>query len=121
MDGSNDNNHNDGGGYDIKYTDEVSVVNCTTTKGDIGIEFYKAWSPSGYERCTELFDLGYYDNSHFFRMVPGFLVQFGISYNQSLHHYNNQPIIDDPVIEPTIPFIPGTLSYAGTFYYYYFF
>ena len=31
------------------------------------------------DRAVELFDRGYYDKSHFFRVIPNFLVQFGIS------------------------------------------
>lgn len=56
--------------------------------------------------------LGFYDHSHFYRVVPNFLVQFGITYNPDL---KNQPtILDDPKKDPAIPFELGTISFAGS-------
>ncbi len=66
---------------DVPYYEEnleSSTVDCDTTAGRFAIEFRKDWSPNGYNRATELFERGFYDNSHFFRVVPKFLVQFGI-------------------------------------------
>ncbi len=67
---------------DIPYYDFnnqlISVVECETTAGPFAIELRKDWSPLGYDRALELFERGFYDNSHFFRVVPNFLVQFGI-------------------------------------------
>ena len=67
---------------DIPYYDSgnklMSLVECETTAGPFAIEFRKDWSPLGYQRAVELFDRGFYDHSHFFRVVPNFLVQFGI-------------------------------------------
>ena len=59
--------------------DETAIVRCGTSKGPIAFEFHREWSPLGYDRAVELFDRGYYDKSHFFRVIPNFLVQFGIS------------------------------------------
>ena len=61
-------------------TIESSVVDCKTTAGSFSMTFRKSWSPNGYDKAVELFDRGYYDGSHFFRVVPGFLTQFGIGY-----------------------------------------
>ena len=58
---------------------EVAVVTCATTKGEVEMTFYQNWSPQGYDRAVKLFQEGFYDHSHFFRVVPDFLVQFGIS------------------------------------------
>jgi hypothetical protein len=44
------------------------------------MEFHREWSPHGYDKAVLLFERGYYDQSHFFRVVPNFLVQFGITY-----------------------------------------
>lgn len=55
---------------------------------------------------------GFFDHSHFFRVVKGFLVQFGITYNNDL---KNQPSIpDDPPKDPKIPFDVGVVSFAGS-------
>lgn len=58
---------------------ETSMVECETSAGPIAMEFHRDWSPHGYDRAIELFERGFFDKSHFFRVVPNFLVQFGIS------------------------------------------
>jgi peptidyl-prolyl cis-trans isomerase A (cyclophilin A) len=98
-----------------KTKDEVSLVKCTTSAGAIAMEFHREWSPNGYDRAIELFERGFYDNSHFFRVVPKFLVQFGISYSTDaeLQKFAHAAIPDDPKHEPVINFEEGTISYAG--------
>lgn len=63
----------------------------------------------------ELFERHFYDGSHFFRVVPRFLVQFGISYtsDMELKRFANKPIQDDPPRD--VPFHKGIISYAGKF------
>jgi cyclophilin family peptidyl-prolyl cis-trans isomerase len=66
---------------------------------------------------VELFEKHFYDGSHFFRVVPRFLVQFGISYSldKELQALSRRPIHDDPKkLDPPIPFERGTISYAGS-------
>lgn len=96
--------------------DEEALVRCGTSKGPIVIRFYRHWSPHGYDRAVALFEKGFYDHSHFFRVVPDFLVQFGISYtdNAELKRFANSLIPDDPQLEPPIRFEAGTVSYAGS-------
>lgn len=96
--------------------DEVARIECGTTAGDIVLELHRQWSPAGYDRAVQLFARHFYDHSHFFRTVPSFLVQFGISYNSStsLQQLAKTPIPDDPPPEPPIKFTAGTISYAGT-------
>jgi cyclophilin family peptidyl-prolyl cis-trans isomerase len=74
------------------------------------------WSPNGYDRAVELYERHFYDNSHFFRAVPNFLVQFGISYSEDkeLQHFAKKSIQDDPKQDPPIEFHPGIISYAGS-------
>jgi len=93
---------------------EEALVTCGTTKGDFTLHLHRDWSPNGYDRTIELFEAGFFDNSHFFRVVPKFLVQFGITYNADLKHLGNRQIQDDPKPDPPIPFEPGTLSFAGS-------
>lgn len=97
--------------------DEVATVSCGTTAGDVVLEFHRHWSPAGYDRAVALFERGFYDRSHFFRTVPNFLVQFGISYSHdaALQKLARTPIPDDPQLEPAIPFVEGTISYAGSY------
>jgi cyclophilin family peptidyl-prolyl cis-trans isomerase len=96
--------------------DEVSVIKCGTTTGPIVMEMHREWSPKGYDKAVALFEKGYYDHTHFFRVVPHYLVQFGITYSedQELKNFGNQDIMDDPQLDPIIPFEPGTISFAGS-------
>jgi len=95
---------------------ETALVKCGTTKGDFTAKFYRDWSPHGYDRAVTLFQKGFYDHSHFFRVVPKFLVQFGISYSddKSLIRFGNTPIPDDPKLNPPKKFQRGIMSFAGT-------
>lgn len=94
--------------------EETTTVTCGTTKGDIVFEFHRHWSPHGYDKVVSLFEAGYYDHSHFFRVIPGFLVQFGITYNKELKAMGRQTIPDDPKPDPPIEFHPGIVSFAGS-------
>lgn len=95
---------------------EEAIIRCGTTKGDITLKLIREWSPNGYDKAVELFERKYYDNSHFFRAVPGFLVQFGISYSKDkqLISFGKEQIQDDPKHDPPIEFHPGIISYAGS-------
>ena len=42
------------------------------------MEMHRAWSPLGYDKVVTLYEKGFYDHSYFHRVIPGFLVQFGI-------------------------------------------
>ena len=50
-----------------------------TSKGDFVIEVHRDWSPNGADRFYNLVRNGYYDGVRFFRVLDGFMAQFGIS------------------------------------------
>ncbi len=50
----------------------------STTKGDFVIAVHRAWAPLGADRFYNLVRSGYYDGVRFFRVLPGFMAQFGI-------------------------------------------
>src|SRR5437868_14962598 len=50
-----------------------------TTKGMFEIEVHRSWAPEGADRFYNLVKNHFYDGVAFFRVVPGFVVQFGIS------------------------------------------
>ena len=132
---------------DMSESSEEATVTCSTSKGEFKMKFYRKWSPNGYDRAVELFESGFYDQSHFFRgerivenpesnlclslatlstdtrprlaslisfvfipsrtwlqhylrrlVLPGFLVQFGISYtnDKELKKFARETIPDDP-------------------------
>jgi len=95
---------------------EEATVTCSTSKGEFKMKFYRKWSPNGYDRCVELFEKKFYDQSHFFRVLPGFLVQFGISYtnDKELMKFARETIPDDPHLPELRQFRPGLISFAGS-------
>jgi len=54
-------------------------VRVETTKGPFTLEVTRALAPLGADRFYHLVESGFYDNSRFFRAVPGRFVQFGIA------------------------------------------
>ena len=54
------------------------TVTFSTTKGDFDIEVNRDWAPLGADRFYNLVVNGFFKDTGFFRVVPGFVVQFGI-------------------------------------------
>jgi len=64
------------------------------------IEVKRAWSPNGADRFYNLVKSGFYDEVRFFRVVPDFMVQFGINGDPSTSAaWRTSTIPDDPVKE----------------------
>jgi len=58
----------------------------------------REWAPNGADRFYNLVKNGYYDNVRFFRVISGFMVQFGISGDPALNNvWHAANIQDDPV------------------------
>lgn len=69
-----------------------------TSKGDIVIEVTRDWAPKGADRFYNLVKNGYFDNCRFFRVVSGFMVQFGINGDPEVQaKWRDAKIGDDPV------------------------
>src|SRR5438477_3879402 len=49
-----------------------------TSKGPVVIEVHRDWAPNGADRFYNLVKNGFYDNVRFFRVISGFMVQFGV-------------------------------------------
>ncbi|HJY86425.1 MAG TPA: peptidylprolyl isomerase [Candidatus Acidoferrales bacterium] len=77
---------------------EVYEVKFATTKGDFLLKVTRAWAPLGADRFYNLARHHFYDGASFFRVLPGFVVQFGISpYPQVSEAWRNARIKDDAV------------------------
>ena len=50
-----------------------------TSKGPFVIEVHRDWAPNGADRFYNLVKNGFFDNARFFRVISGFMVQFGIN------------------------------------------
>jgi peptidyl-prolyl cis-trans isomerase A (cyclophilin A) len=95
-----------------------------TTAGDVTFRAYRALSPKGADRLHTLVRHGYYDGSALYRVLPGFVAQFGVAADPSLarvyDYRENHPgaILED---EPAIinPDGPGNdklwLSYSSAY------
>ena len=71
-----------------------------TTKGTFVIEVTRDWAPQGADRFYNLVKSGYFDEVKFFRVVPGFVVQFGIHGDPAVSSkWRSANIKDDPVKE----------------------
>lgn len=72
-------------------------VRLETSKGTIVMEVHKDWAPIGAERFLDLVKAGYYTDARFFRVVPNFVVQFGLAADPAMTKKWDYPIDDDPV------------------------
>jgi peptidyl-prolyl cis-trans isomerase A (cyclophilin A) len=71
-----------------------------TSAGDFVIEVRREWSPNGADRFYNLVKNGYYDDCRFFRVIDGFMVQFGINGDPAIQaNWRTAGIADDPVRE----------------------
>ncbi len=71
-----------------------------TTAGDFVIEVRRAWAPLGADRFYNLVKSGYYDGVRFFRVISGFMAQFGIHGDPRVSAaWRERRIPDDPVRE----------------------
>lgn len=81
-----------------------------TSKGVFVVEVHRDWAPNGADRFYNLVKNGFYDDVRFFRVISGFMVQFGI---------NGDPKVSAPWREARIPDDPvkqsnrrGYITYA---------
>ncbi len=69
-----------------------------TTKGNFVVEVHKDWAPQGADRFYNLVRGGFFTNAAFFRVVPNFMVQFGLNSNPAVNGaWRNANLRDDPV------------------------
>jgi peptidyl-prolyl cis-trans isomerase A (cyclophilin A) len=89
---------------------EVFRVKFETSQGDFTVEATRAWAPHGVDRFHELLRMHYFDQGRFFRVVPGFVAQFGVHRDFKVHDvWREFFIVDDP---PKQKNVRGTLAYA---------
>jgi len=75
-------------------------VRFETTRGTFVVAVTRAWAPLGADRFYNLVQAGFYDDAGFFRVVPGFVVQFGLNADPRVNAaWDAARIADDPVKE----------------------
>jgi len=69
-----------------------------TSKGAFVVEVRREWAPNGADRFFNLVKNGFYDGVRFFRVIDGFMVQFGINGDPKISaQWREARIPDDPV------------------------
>lgn len=91
---------------------DAFLVKFKTTAGTFVIEVHRDWAPRGADRLHELVSAKFFNDSRFFRVVPGFVAQFGIGGKPAVARaWRYKTIPDDPVIKSNLR---GFVSYAMT-------
>jgi cyclophilin family peptidyl-prolyl cis-trans isomerase len=73
---------------------DSALVDIETTRGTITVLLRRAWAPHGVDRAYNLARTGYFDDSRFYRVVDGFIAQFGLA---------GDPVIADVWARQTLP------------------
>jgi len=83
-----------------------------TSKGDFVIEVHRDWAPIGADRFYNLVRNGYYDGVRFFRVIDGFMAQFGMNGDPLVTaQWRVATLQDDPVTHSNTR---GTVTFAMT-------
>ncbi len=87
-------------------------VKFETSKGDFVMEVHRDWAPIGTDRFYNLVRTGFYDDSRFYRVRAGFIVQFGLPGDPAVTTvWKDRAMPDDPVVESNEK---GFVAYAMT-------
>ena len=81
-----------------------------TTKGKFTVEVTRSLAPNGADRFYNLVKSGYFTDIAFFRVIPGFMCQFGINGDPAVSaKWREAQISDDPVKASNTR---GTITFA---------
>jgi len=90
--------------------DDVFSVEFECSNGNFTVECHNDWAPLGAARFKELVEANFFTELRFFRVVPNFIVQFGISGDPDVaEEWRNKRIADDKVTQSNAE---GTLTFA---------
>lgn len=82
-----------------------------TSKGPVVIEVDRKLAPNGAQRFYELVKAKYFDGARFYRVVPGFVVQWGAAADPAVTKKWDKTIPDDPVKASNVR---GAVTFAAT-------
>src|SRR5262245_6516496 len=86
-------------------------VTFETSRGTFVVQVNRALAPNGADRFHQLVEQHFFDQARFFRVVPGFVAQFGLSADpKGNSSWDSRPILDDSVRTSNTH---GTLSFAS--------
>jgi cyclophilin family peptidyl-prolyl cis-trans isomerase len=91
---------------------EHYLVRLDTSEGTVVVEVQRDWAPHGADRFYALVHHGFYDGQRFFRVLAGFIAQFGLNGDPAvIAAWKHRTMPDDPV---RLSNVRGTLAYAMT-------
>lgn len=86
------------------------VVAMETSEGPIEITMYRDWSPLAVDRAYYLMANDFYAGARFYRVVPGFVAQWGLTGKPVLDSiWKEKGIDDEPVVDTNAR---GTVAFA---------
>ena len=87
------------------------VVHFETSRGNFDMKVHRDWAPRGADRVFYLVNSGFYDSTKFFRVLDGFLAQFGINGEPAVSRvWKTRKLPDDPARHPDVR---GTVTFAS--------
>jgi len=102
---------------DAKAPPELCRVRFETTAGDFTVTVDRTLSPLGVDRFVDLVSDGFFTDQLLYRIIPGFLIQFGVAADPAKHAQwddwvgGRRALRDEP---NRVAFRGGTLSFAGS-------
>lgn len=96
-------------GYSNETAPETFTATFETTKGNFEVEVKKAWSPKAADRFYNLIESGFYNNTLFYRVVPGFVAQCGSLDAFVMKEWEAVKVPDEPVLHGNNR---GTVTFA---------
>ncbi|MBO6576933.1 MAG: peptidylprolyl isomerase [Rhodothermales bacterium] len=89
---------------------DTFVVDIEATTGPFEVTVYRAWSPAAADRLYHLVRVGYFDDVPVFRVVPGYVAQFGITEDPDVYDaWRRISVPDEPVLASNLK---GRVSFA---------
>src|SRR5215475_5192689 len=92
---------------------DMFKVKFDTTKGPVVILLHRDWAPKGVDRFYNMTRNGFFTGARFFRVIPNFMAQFGISGDPAVNDaWEKARLADDPPNKESN--VRGILTYGTT-------
>src|SRR5271154_6222117 len=101
---------NAAGPTNVKAPDSFKVTLDLST-GPVVIQIDRVDAPLGADRFYNLVQSKFFDGARFFRVIPGFVVQFGMASDPKVNKAWDVPLKDDPLKHTNMP---GSVVFAAT-------
>jgi peptidyl-prolyl cis-trans isomerase A (cyclophilin A) len=91
---------------------DVYLANVLTSKGPFVIEVHRDWAPASADHFHQLVCAKFYSQARFYRVVKGFVAQFGMNADPAVHRvWQERKLKDEPVLKSNRR---GTIAFTGS-------